>query len=428
MGRKGRLRDLVLRSAAAMSVICTAGCSMTEAEKEEYVTASISFTGGNMTTKAADPDEELITDISLMVFDEYGDAEECAWLTGGRTAYRTRLIKGKKYIICACANFGYQVYADNIAELDEITYHIAYPDEYREGIPMSARTETVFTKDGEITVALERLMSKISLRMDRSALSEGVEMYVRSALIGNCPRVTKVFTGNKAESEDNCFPVGFYRNELQTAVLNSDAGDGVSGEISLYMLENLQGEMPNHISKDSDKIFGSGDPRSRTCSYIELEMEYSSDTYISGKEDLVYRFYLGEDRNNLDVRRNTHYHITVTPQDNGLAENSWRVDKSGLTYIGPTSLIQYPSSYIEGEVGDKIHIWCDLTPEDAPFDVGISYMEDDRKTGIYDYELDKDGHGATLTLTGPGAGLIYMEAGPPINDAALFYIIVNMPE
>ena len=37
MGRKGRLRDLVLRSAAAMSVICTAGCSMTEAEKEEFI-------------------------------------------------------------------------------------------------------------------------------------------------------------------------------------------------------------------------------------------------------------------------------------------------------------------------------------------------------------------------------------------------------
>ena len=118
----------------------------------------------------------------------------------------------------------------------------------------------------------------------------------------------------------------------------------------------------------------------------------------------------------------------MTPQDTGLSENSWRVDKSDLTYIGPTSLIQYPSSYIEGEVGDRIHIWCDLTPEDAPFDVGISYMEDDRRTGIYDYELDKDGHGATLTLTGPGAGLIYMEAGPPINDAALFFIIVNMPE
>ena len=428
MGRTGRLCNFILRHAATIAVICAPGCTFSVVERDEYVMTTINLTGGNMITKAADPNEELITDISLMVFDEHGDAEECAWLAGGRTSHRTRLIKGKKYIICACANFGHQVYADNIDELDEITYHIAYPDEYREGIPMCARAETVVTKDGEITVELERLMSKISLKIDRTMLSEDVEMNVRSALIGNCPRVTKVFTDNRAEDEDDCFPLGFYRNELQTAILNSDAGGGVSREISLYMLENLQGEMPFHVGSDSDKIFGSNDLRNQTCSYIELEIEYSSDTYISGSEGLIYRFYLGEDRNNLDVRRNTHYHITVTPQDTGLSENSWRVDKSDLTYIGPTSLIQYPSSYIEGEVGDRIHIWCDLTPEDAPFDVGISYMEDDRRTGIYDYELDKDGHGATLTLTGPGAGLIYMEAGPPINDAALFYIIVNMPE
>lgn len=428
MGRKGRLCSIILRYAATMSVICATGCTFSAVERDEYVMTTISLTSGNMVTKAADPDESLITDISLMIFDEHGDAEECTWLTDGQSSHRTRLIKGKRYIICACANFGYQVYADKISELEEITYHIAYPDEYREGIPMYARTETVISKDSEITVALERLMSKISLRIDRSMLSEDVEMNVRSALIGNCPRVSKVFTDNKVTDEDECFPFGFYRNELETSALNYSTGKAISKEISLYMLENLQGKIYPHIDNDMDKIFDKDALLSQTCSYIELEIEYSSDTYISGSEGLIYRFYLGEDRNNLDVRRNTHYHITVTPQDTGLSENSWRVDKSDLTYIGPTSLIQYPSSYIEGEVGDRIHIWCDLTPEDAPFDVGISYMEDDRRTGIYDYELDKDGHGATLTLTGPGAGLIYMEAGPPINDAALFYIIVNMPE
>jgi hypothetical protein len=55
-------------------------------------------------------------------------------------------------------------------------------------------------------------------------------------------------------------------------------------------------------------------------------------------------------------------------------------------------------------------------------------MEDDKAEGIYDYEIDDDGHGATLTLTGPGRGLIYMEAGEPINDAALFIIEVNLPK
>ena len=420
MERKDTISCILLTTALLVS-----GCFPASVPAEVFTELEVSFETDNLDTRAADPDEELISDVSLMVFDEDGYAEECRWIPIAAEGTSLRLIKGNTYHIRACANFGYQVYADNIAELEEITYHLAYPDEYREGIPMCARTETVVIKDGEITLELERLMSKISLRIDRSRLSEEVQMYVRSALIGNCPRVTKVFTGNRVKDEDDCFPLGFYRNELQTTALNSDAGGGLSREISLYMLENLQGEMPVQTDKDSDKIFSDNDLRSRTCSYIELEMDYSSDTYISRNEGLIYRFYLGEDRSNLDVGRNSHYHITVTPEDHGLTENSWRVDKSGLTYIGPTSLIQYPSSYIEGKVGDKIHIWCDLTPADAPFDVGIKYMEDDRKTGIYDYELDKDGHGATLTLTGPGAGLIYMEAGAPVNDAALFYIIVN---
>ena len=83
--------------------------------------------------------------------------------------------------------------------------------------------------------------------------------------------------------------------------------------------------------------------------------------------------------------------------------------------------------YIRGDIGDKVHIWCEFTPEDTPFDIGLEYMEDDRKTGIYDYEIDPDGHGAVLTLTGPGRGLIYMEAGEPVNDGVLYIIEVNLP-
>ena len=55
-------------------------------------------------------------------------------------------------------------------------------------------------------------------------------------------------------------------------------------------------------------------------------------------------------------------------------------------------------------------------------------MEADKERGIYDYEVDPGSHGAILTLTGPGTGLIYMEAGPPVNDAALFIIEVNLPD
>ena len=103
------------------------------------------------------------------------------------------------------------------------------------------------------------------------------------------------------------------------------------------------------------------------------------------------------------------------------------MDKSDLQDIETPFFNAYPSDYIQGDIGDKIHIWCEFSPADIPFDVGQSYMEDDRERGIYDYIIDEDGHGAILTLKGPGRGLIYMEAGHPVNDAALFIIEVNQP-
>jgi hypothetical protein len=53
---------------------------------------------------------------------------------------------------------------------------------------------------------------------------------------------------------------------------------------------------------------------------------------------------------------------------------------------------------------------------------------EDKQNGIYDFEVDKDGHGVTLTLTGPGRGLVYMEVGEPVNEAAMWIIEVNLPD
>ena len=199
----------------------------------------------------------------------------------------------------------------------------------------------------------------------------------------------------------------------------------VSGEVSLYMLENMQGQMYPSVETDEEKTFPSGDLRSEICSYIELELEYRSAQHYSSTKNLIYRFYLGDSLNNLDVERNHHYHITVCPEDDGLSGNGWRVDKSGLANNDSAALTAHPDSYLRGNIGDKIHIWCELNPSWATFDVGQEYMEDDKAEGIYDFTIDDDGHGATLTLTGPGTGLIYMKAGDPINDAALFIIEVN---
>lgn len=421
MERKRRLRNNILKMAIHTAILYS--CR----PMAEQATVTINFHEAPVSVRSVSPDEDKITDISLMIFDETGNAEDCIWLSKGQMSCSTDLLVNKKYTFCACANFGHQVYAGHIDELEEVSFYIAYPDEYKEGIPMAATEEILITEDCEVRIGLQRLMAKISLRMDRSRLDEDVEMYVRSARIGNCPRYVRPFIDSRIEDEDDAFPMGFLLNDLQTADLNYNAGKGVSKEVSLYMFENMQGSTDSPVHNDSGKVFDKYDKRNGICSFIEMEIEYLSDEKASGEKGLIYRFYLGEDRNSFDVIRNTHYHITVTPENDGLNEDSWRVDKSGLEDIGPSYFRSYPSDYIRGDIGDQIHIWCEYSPRSAPFDVGISYMEDDKAEGIYDYEIDADGRGATLTLTGPGRGLIYMEAGEPVNDAALFIIEVNQP-
>lgn len=421
MERKGRLRNIILKLASYAAMIC--GCS----KAPEQAMIRINFHEADVPVRSMSPDEDKITDISLIIFDESGQAEDYIWLTRGSRTCTTDLVIDKKYTFCACANFGYQIYAGHIEELQDIRYHLAYPDEYREGLPMAAVKEVLITEECIVDIDLQRLMAKISLRMDRSRLDRDVEMNVRSARIGNCPRYVKPFTNSKIEDHDDTFPTGYLLNDIQTAELNYNIGEGLSSEVSLYMFENMQGPADGNITHDSEKVFEQKDKRSEVCSYIEMEIEYLSPEKASGEKGLIYRFYLGEDRNSFDVERNTHYHITVTPENNGLNDDGWRVDKSGLKDRGPAYLRAYPSDYIRGDIGDQVHIWCEFSPASAPFDVGISYMEDDKAEGIYDYRIDTDGHGATLTLTGPGRGLIYMEAGEPVNDAALFIIEVNQP-
>lgn len=432
MGHERRIWGAVLIPAA----LSAAGCSMDiaadveglhDADKAEVC---ISCRAGSMMSKAADPDEDKLTDVSLTIFDANGDAEESFWMHDGSAGCKANLVKGRRYTFCACANFGYRIAPSDMEELAGIRYHLAYPDEYREGIPMYARLDDVLVED-DMTLDLEliRLMAKIDLRMDRSRLSEGVKMDVRSVKIGNCPKSVRVFGASKVNDGDECFAAGFSRNDMETQSLNRNGpgNPGISKPVSLYMLENMQGDFPYEIRDSKDKVFREDDHRRETCSYIEMEFEYASEAFKSDGKYLTYRFYLGDGTSNLDVERNCLYSITVCPEDDGLSDDGWRVDKSGLSPAASPYFESYPASYIRGDIGEKIHIWCEFSPDDAPFDVGKTYMEDDKAAGIYDYVIDADGHGATLEFTGPGSGLIYMEAGPPVNGSALFVIEVNRP-
>ena len=87
-----------------------------------------------------------------------------------------------------------------------------------------------------------------------------------------------------------------------------------------------------------------------------------------------------------------------------------------------------PGNYIRGKIGDTVHIRCDLVPSETSLDIGKEHLEYDKGRGIYDYEVDEDGRGVALTLTGSGRGMIYFEAGYPVDDAELIVIEVDLPD
>ena len=435
MEREGRVRYRLLTNLIGLA--CTlASCShLTYTDVNCYgndrVPVKIRLISEGFMTKAYDPDEDLISDINILVFNEDGQAEACLWETDnyGQKESVFNLSAGERYSFYACANFGRKIDIHNITDTQGITFHLSYPDELRAGIPMVAcKTDVLITKETSIELVFERLMAKVSLRMDRSLLDDDVDMRVLSARIGNCPRQSKVFTENSLTEDSESFSLGFMRDEAECAVLNVSDKNGKSGTLSLYMLENMQGRFSEGNIEHCEKVFGENDPRRHTCSYIEMKLSYISNKMYSLDEGLIYRFYLGEDASSLDVERNCHYRVTIAPEGDGLSDGGWRVDKTSLFPAGDTFIKAYPASYIRGDIGDRIHIWCDVFPPKARFDVGVEYMEADKERGIYDYEVDPGSHGAILTLTGPGTGLIYMEAGPPVNDAALFIIEVNLPD
>ena len=273
-------------------------------------------------TKTIIPDEELVSDLNLLIFDDEGMLEARYFITGPEKKSDTegfdyqaeiRLVGNRKYDIYACANLGYALKEQNLEKLLECRYHLAYPDEFSSGLPMAAYERGVFVRGNEdISLYLERCAAKISLTVDRSRLDDDVKWNVRSASIGNCPRSVCLFGQSSVSGSSDVFPVGFRLSGLQVDALNQNQ-KALSDEISLYMLENLYG------SSKSD------------ASWAELEVDYISSTWYSpGKDPVTYRFMLTGEDGEWSICRNCEYRYIIRPSGDALSSDGWNVDRECL--------------------------------------------------------------------------------------------------
>ncbi len=369
---------------------------------------------GTSPTRSADPPGEMISDVNLLLFSEDGFLETRLYMSGPEVAGGTIPLTLPLTLRCnilAAVNFGYALEGiDSWDDALNYRFRLAYPDEYSRGIPACGMLEDfVPGRSPEIVIPVRRLMSRVDVNIDRRALDDGVSIKVRSIGIGNCPRSASLGGPSFISSKEDTFGQGFIKAYGAADALNRDASPGVSGTVSLYLLENRQPE-----------------PDPTVCSYVEIKAEYLSATRVTRPDEyLVYRFYLGTGDNPLGVERNRLYTITVRPEGDGLSGEGWRVDKSGVTSFGPGRITLRPSDIISCRVGDSVHIWADLEPSDAPFDIGLEELEEDRERGLYDYTIDPDGHGVTLSLKAPGTGIVYFQAGWPVTDSAGALIVID---
>ncbi len=399
---------------------------------EKLQECELSVSADRILTKSADPDENIISDLNIFIFNDRDCLEYSGYFLTesltekyGEYYINLNLLHNAIYSVYVLANSGYSRIEEvhNKKDIENLSVYMAYPDDYRTGIPMCGCSRNIEFRKGNIhKISLQRIMSKISVSVDRSRLDTGISFIVRKLEIGGCPKTSYVFKENTINDSDNMFTKGFSKSGDELSPMNRYSGE----EISVYMLENLQGNLLQGIENDSQKILDESDPKSKVCSYMEMEIEYTSPTHASlpGK-NLIYRFYLGDSPENFDIRRNTHYHFTLIPEKDGLGENSWRVDQSGITSTVTPYMKVYPGNYIRGKAGETHHIRCEYFPTEADFDIGLKELEYDKERGIYDYSLDNDGKGVTLTLTGRGTGILYFKAGYPINQEEMVVIVID---
>lgn len=294
-------------------ILLAAACTRVERPSSEV---SITLLTPGLHTRSSDPDEALITDYNLYIYNSFGLLEKKAYVprrdfSGEAMSVSARLLKDATYVVLAAANLGYELNFGTIEEALSYRYHMAYPDEFSQGMPMAAyMDEAVAGNDAKIEVRLERLMSRVDLRIDRRSLNQDVSIRVTSVQVCNQASSVVLFGESRVESWGQIFTEGYLKTGQDVYNLNHEALDGISGTLPLYLLESGPGGLVQP--------------------YIEIKADYhSSSCHTRPGESLVYRFYITEEEG---TERNCLYPIIFKPTGTGLeCTDGWRLDKEAIS-------------------------------------------------------------------------------------------------
>ena len=251
----------------------------------------------------------------------------------------------------------------------------------------------------KITMELKRTAAMITVVMDGSGLEDGIVISPTRISLHNVPNTCTIGKSNviATQNDDGITPVagtvslvgeiedgrtfsggaslvgsgtkdwtGFTDGNRYKTTIGKHYNSTSSGDLSdqtvssLFLYENTHAEgfgatgviAENQWLKRPAVATGTTEAdieaASGTCSYIEVEAEYTkykdNSMTIAEKGTASWRFFLGENAyDNFDVMRNTYYKVTLTLRKTGIGEGnaSWRVDSDleEPVIVGDTEMV-----------------------------------------------------------------------------------------
>ena len=118
------------------------GCNSWDLGSGRAGTALVLDVRSGIPTRSSLPDDRLVSDINLLIYNAEGLLEERRYLPArqftvqdGTIPLKTTLLTGVSYDIFVAANIGYALPALSRDAVENYRYYMAYPDEYSGACP-----------------------------------------------------------------------------------------------------------------------------------------------------------------------------------------------------------------------------------------------------------------------------------------------------
>ena len=305
--------------------------------------------------------EALVKNVTFLLYNSAGDLLTATYTDQPNQPIALNIRNKTRASLYVVANVGDWTQKLNIVSIERLrqTYWPYHPDSLTAdaALPMATHLESqVFEDGGKLHLSLERLVAKFRIQVDTSALSQEVEQFdIQEIRLRNLNRRVHFFDESKA----------LYRSWIVDSS-RTFSGSELSAiweqGLDMYLPENCQGDLLTGNTDPSTHVPPS--PYDTLCSYVEFVVNYRSKT--QSDNHLIYRYYLhdGQLLDNFDVRRNTMYTCRTRFCGDGLNENSWRIDASGMQDL-VTQIQLSPTTAILSRIGETIRLQASILPASA---------------------------------------------------------------